>query len=126
MKNEFVPYEITVALKELGFNTLCFAYCDSFFKKDILRTGVKGCVNSALETNEVALPLWQQAFKFFREKYDLTGLVEIGTQEFSYQIFDKKGNKQLGNEPLYYNGSYEEAELECLKKLIEIVKSKNT
>jgi hypothetical protein len=50
-------------------------------------------------------------------------LVEIGTREFSYQIYDKKGDTKLGNEPLRFNGKYEEAENECLDKLIEVVKN---
>lgn len=60
--------------------------------------------------------------RWFRDKYKLCGLIEVGTQEFSYQVFNNKGDRQLGTEPISYNGTYEEAEVECLKKLIEIVK----
>jgi hypothetical protein len=66
-------------------------------------------------------PLYQQTFRWFREKYDMIHNVNrIFKDEFGYTI--TSGD----NEPI--NGfcfkTYEEAELECLKKLIEIIKEK--
>ena len=111
----FVPYKIALELKELGFDEPCFGYRDGCGY--LMIKSIPHCVISA--------PTFSQAFRFFREKYKLSGLIEIGTQEFSYQVFDNKGNRQLGTEPMNYNGTYEEAELECLKKLIEIAKEQN-
>lgn len=112
MQKEFIPYEQAIALKELGFDEPCLMYYD--YSYTLVESGVYKC----------KAPLYQQAFRWFREKYGLSGLIEIGTQEFSYQVFNDKGNRQLGIEPIKYNGKYEEAELACLNKLIEIVKTK--
>jgi hypothetical protein len=35
-------------------------------------------------------PLYQQSFDWFREKYGLVGLICIGNQEYSYEIWDEK------------------------------------
>jgi len=121
MEKEFIPYEQALALKELGFDEPCFWLYDG----KILKTQIIPSSNSDFKYIDIVqAPLKQQAFRWFREKYKLCGLIEIGTQEFSYQVFNNKGNRQLGTEPISYNGTYEEAELECLKKLIEIVKDK--
>jgi hypothetical protein len=114
MNKEFVPYEIALALKELGFNEPCFAWY-----------GPTGIFNDWESTDTIA-PLYQQAFRWFREKYglhtlfqrDWDGDVVLG---FSYQLDEFDGN----TESITYS-SYEEAELACLNKLIQIVKNGNS
>ena len=68
--------------------------------------------------------LWQQAFDFFREKYNMSGEVYIFKGFWNFDIEDFKNDIQLftTNEIVY--STHEEARLECLKKLIEIVKNK--
>lgn len=120
MEKEFIPYEQALALKELGFREHCAAF---YSTEEELCFKWESNGNMSLHLLRlIQAPTFSQAFRWFREKYKLCGLIEIGTQEFSYQVFNDKGNRQLGNEPLKYNGTYEEAEIECLKKLIEIVK----
>jgi hypothetical protein len=70
----------------------------------------------------VEVPLYQQAFRWFREKYD----IDVNTQKDSIGIyhFNIDTNKYGDWKEPIFNKSYEEAELECLKKLIEIVKNK--
>ena len=67
-------------------------------------------------------PLYQQAFRWFREKHRLISSVDIseeGTaQEHYFVTISTQGSYGFFK-------TYEEAELECLKKLIEIVKEKN-
>ena len=71
----------------------------------------------------IAAPTYSQAFRWFREKYKLSGIIEIGTQEYSFIIFDEeKDSREITSS---MNGSYEEAELACLDKLIEIVEERN-
>jgi hypothetical protein len=125
MEKDFVTYEQALALKELGFDEPCWAWwhiedCDTRFCYSEQRSPI---INSR-ETEIVGLPTFSQAFRWFREKYGLSGLIEIGTQEFSYQVFNYTGNRQLVTEPLKYNGTYEEAEQTCLDKAIEIIKNK--
>jgi hypothetical protein len=68
-KDEFVPQEEAQALKQLGFTAHCFAYynMDHVFKSPILILGRPFEHDWCLPA-----PLWQQAFWFILEKYDLS------------------------------------------------------
>ena len=62
-------------------------------------------------------PLYQQAFRWFREKYILGHMINgIGYESF---IMNIGGMLHIFN-PFDFK-TYEEAELACLKKLIEIL-----
>ena len=103
MKKEFIPYEQALALKELGFDEPCMSSRDMNNGEGLIQ-----------------LPLYQQAFRFFREKYQLHSTITSISQE-SWQWHIQKPGQQLGklyDEDFY---TYEEAELACLEKLIEIV-----
>lgn len=142
MEEEFVPYEEALALRDLGFNELCsheYNLCDD---KIILQYYEDGITNIDLEilTDDIndenmenediklidpsfTAPLYQQAFKWFREKYNIVGEINsyYSDKEWSFNydvvtIFKEKASDIFN--------TYEEAELECLKKLIEIVKQK--
>jgi hypothetical protein len=64
--------------------------------------------------------LYQQAFRWFREKKELFGFVEqITKNTFKFFIKDYRENKGLIFASYVYD-NYEEAESECLKKLFEI------
>ena len=122
MRNkEFIPYEQALALQQLGFNEECFG---TWFELEgkysvIIRNNLYG---NDLQTPS---PLYQQAFRWFREKHNLIGLVESGYENgkniFTYVIWNKFIIDNVNND---YYSTYEEAELDCLKKLIEIVKNK--
>ena len=114
MNKEFIPYEQALELKELGFDGACMDY--KIDEKQCSYQDVNGdCVypNCICEFNyqPLGIPLYQQAFRWFREKYDL--YISITHYENGYSIND-----------LRRFDTYEEAEFECLKKLIEIVKEK--
>jgi hypothetical protein len=115
MENEFVPYGIALQMKELGYNERNIYH----YANGVLQEGIT--YNSDHRDYEsISAPLYQQAFRWFREKYKLSGIIEIGTQEYSFLIFDEeKDSREISSS---MNGNYEEAELECLKKLIQIVK----
>jgi hypothetical protein len=122
MNKEFIPYEQALELKELGFddyNIAWYAIVDEKPKMVFLNYGSHLCA-----------PLYQQAFRWFREKHYLFSVIDVDqTMEplFCYSLSKYKGDFQWNNilptySELYY--TYEEAELACLKKLIEIVKNK--
>lgn len=120
MKNEFVSYEQAVALRELGFDEMCF----SFFDRDGKLYESEGTYkrNENVWEHEAIAPLKQQVFRWFREKYDLTGLIHIGSQKFSYSV-NKDGHRITPlKDYLNYNGIYEKAENACIDKLIELAK----
>jgi hypothetical protein len=121
MNKEFVPYELALELKQLGFNEPCFgvyATKDGYVRK------------SAYDENGDA-PTYYQAFRFFREKHQL-----IHHMYWVYKkkydgidwIFHIKGINMINNNVVPHDETrfetYEEAELACLKKLIEIANDK--
>ncbi len=108
MIGEFVPYELASKLKQLGFDEEGF--------------GMYGKNGSVLPlvpyTSEDKAIIFQQAFRWFREIHALDGFFDrIGTT-YIYKIRSWK------NESTNSFSTYEEAELACLEKLIEIVETK--
>ncbi len=119
MEKEFVPYEQALALKELGFDEPCLGYFHPLYKKLVIWE--KESTNSS--SNWVSAPTFSQAFRWFREKYKIFPYTYTGNGNlFHYCMFIKDRDNQYHSNQLYL--SNEEAELECLKKLIEIVKDK--
>jgi len=129
MTKDFIPYEQALTLKELGFDEPCIA---RWIVTDIRDGGeVKLEIWNDEDTeyevkSSTKAPLFQQAFTWFREKYFLFGQITIAEYElenngFEYEI--KSKDKSIDTWRGGYK-TYEEAELECLKKLIEIVKEK--
>jgi hypothetical protein len=120
MNKEFIPYEQALALKELGFDEPCFGFYtyEGKFSNELSFNEYK---NTALKTSA---PLYQQAFRFFSEKYDLEGVVQNAEERawckfHIYELF--KDCKIMISAKLEM--TREEAELACLKKLIEIVRA---
>ena len=79
-------------------------------------------------SNSMTAPLYQQAFRWFREKYNIDSMIQpTYSTKYKYRIFhiEDKIKVQIYGE---YMGkefkSYEEAKLACLIKLIQIVKEK--
>ena len=104
MEKEFVTYELAVKLKALGFDEECLSY---YFNKQ-LSFGSKTSYGEVVEA-----PLYQQAFRWFREKYNLHFPIAVSD---GFWFFERW---RIG----VYK-TYEEAELACLTKLIEIVETK--
>ena len=124
MEKEFIPYEQALALKELGFDEECLMYWNDYGKQAVSRFQLLNKINS-WSMNYIEAPTFSQVFRWFRVKYDLRIWIESnhGISHFEYVIATTNSdfiNKQF-NDSSYYK-TYEEAELECLKKLIEIVK----
>ena len=128
MNKEFVPYPESLALKELGFDEPCFGLWNinnGKYEADII--GI--CKYSKDFNREVLAPTFSQAFRWFREKYKLIGLVQRDiTRNYNGWWFkilsqiEEKDNPILLYSEDFNKDTYEEAELACLRKLIEIVK----
>jgi hypothetical protein len=118
MQKEFVPYELAVKLKALGFDEPCFAWYNDngnyMLGIDEVRFDTMNTYHLN-NTDSVSAPLYQQAFRWFREKYELVG---VPTHQ-SYDIWNTITGECFIE--IYPLNSYEEAELACLTKLIEIV-----
>jgi hypothetical protein len=135
MKKEFIPYKQALALKKLGFDEPCFGY---YYSMDNKKVGLEMYIDVRnQDVYYVSAPLYQQAFRWFREKYNLyvevkvEDSVRLGEQKYYWIIFGEyksfEGSPWIrclkDSKDVMFN-TYEDAELECLKKLIEIVKSK--
>ena len=125
MNKEFIPYEQALELKELGFDENCIAFYEPG-NKQVQVVGVEQRYNNPelLRMKDFCAPLYQQAFRWFRDKHQVVGIVKFGSNDFTYNIYNEDAIGLLTKDSLNFNGTYEEAELACLKKLIEIVKSK--
>ena len=128
MTQEFVPYELAVKLKELGFDFLkkepCLAYYNESNSNHDLETTDWWCLPQNDFQYALSAPTFSQAFRWFREKYGLYGIPQEYTLDnFSYQIKSNREGaitlKVYGGYPLNY-ATYEEAELACLERLIEL------
>ena len=119
MNKEFIPYEQALELKELGFNDLCLFY---YGDNEALRIYHQ----SEIEEDLIGAPLYQQAFRWFREKYDLFGCIDLQACNPSHWFI--RIDKIDINDYLYHSedeniqyNTYEEAELACLTKLIKLI-----
>jgi hypothetical protein len=119
MEKEFIPYEQALALKELGFDEPCFKVYDNmgFLQEESVMNTCEIECDCILE--RCLAPLYQQAFKWFREKYQIDSWMYPNLNGL-YSVSNIRRGVGLGKVSEYQ--TYEEAELECLKKLIEIVK----
>ena len=124
MKKEFVPYKQALELKELGFDEPCFAvYIDKtlIIEDDWLYSTNQ---DTFIESSNFTAPLYQQAFRWFREKYGIMYTVDNNIVGNTFHGSYTKINSDYESDYTNDFATYEEAELECLKKLIETVKNK--
>jgi hypothetical protein len=116
---EFAPYEEALALKELGFDQPCFGY---FILGQLFVTS--DTVYNSLCIPVCKAPTYSQAFRWFRENHNLKSCIMFRTSMADNEEYYDWLIK--GQEVVYRHfKTYEEAELACLKKLIEIVKGGN-
>lgn len=130
---DFVPYKQALELKELGFDEPCFGYFNKTWSKEneLLFPQYVGELENWNNTQHLcSAPTFSQAFRWFREKYGLCSWIEkMYTADsicyYRYTCEYKKDPSSKTHEVILsikeYN-TYEEAELACLRKLIEIVK----
>jgi hypothetical protein len=126
MKRDFIPYQLALRMKALQFDYDCFAFYQIEYHEDTpimvdddsqyRVSGLRTCKNSEIPEHYVSAPLYQQAFRWFRKEYPELdfGVAKIhnGTNNYHYHI---------NLEWEFFEGIYEEAELQCLIKLIEVV-----
>ena len=134
MKHLFVPFEIALKLKELGFVEPCIAFY-SYETSEIYPVMQEPTKGSHFNTGNFLVtlraPLFQQVFDWFREKHNLAGCIDCLSKEFVEampEICEKPYRVHIthtiksGVSVLIEFDTYEEAQIACLEKLIEIVK----
>jgi hypothetical protein len=128
MEKEFVTYQQSVALKELGFDEPCLCiYNKHIMHHHIFMSNINDInnqpKNSELTEISITAPLKQQVFRWFRDKYGLIG--EIFSQlrpsnNFMYAF-------KIGGSDIIFDGfdTYEEAENASIDRLIELAKQQD-
>ena len=94
MNKEFVPYQQALELKKLGFDEPCFAWYNDngnyMLGINEVRFDTKNTYHFN-NTNSVSAPLYQQAFRFLRDKYNLMPLVDRSYMNLYEFIVVEKG-----------------------------------
>lgn len=129
---DFIQYNEALALKELGFDEECFA---KYYQQDgntpFIQIGESEIEEAESAGDDVTFecdaPLYQQAFKWFRDVHKIHGLIEVNWEKgkgVDFYICTLVSDEHYSDGDLNLFKTYEEAELACLRKLIEIVKTK--
>ena len=142
MEKEFVPYDLALRFKALGFDKPCLAVFELIVDGDIIPKFRYNWDSEGkwFDHNKIkdeyddhdwywSAPTFSQAFRWFRDKgYDVSfRKYDYGDESvftgYYYTIY-------IGNETIDLHGAdkrsktYEGCELACLDKLIEIVEQK--
>ena len=119
MQKQFIPYEQALELKQLGFEEECFSFYDTQGELYESEGGYKQGRN--VLGQEVAAPLYQQAFAFFRNQYGYS--FSIGRTNICVYHLMVQGT--LLTNMIQDCKSYEEAELKCIQAFIDAAKQIN-
>ena len=144
MKNEFAPYKLALRMKQLGYDEPCFGFyklgnIDIYYDTILQGQNHKFRNNTQLNfygdlKEKISAPTFSQAFRWCREKYNIFPelLTDCTTRpKFCYTYTKFFGNQNdlaseewgwesnVGQYSLLYK-TYEEAQIACLEKLIEI------
>lgn len=138
MKEHFLNYEQSLAVKELGFKENCLANY-YVFGDGIARNGMYGQTESYLfmdgediedkcrelrmfAYHEMGVPLKSQFFKWVREKYEINHSIKYFNDEFTKVRYYEWRIHYKG----FYGSknTYEQAEDACINKIIELIKNK--
>jgi hypothetical protein len=121
--NEFANYEISLRMKKLGFDEPCLAVYrgGSLYGSGTSVSRYYDEGHWELEKNSnyggdieqwVSAPTWQSAFAWFRNKY--------GVHIYPTKFDENKWWVSWGSWTSSVFDSFEEAQISCLKKLLEI------
>jgi hypothetical protein len=125
LEKEFVPYQQSIDMKELGFDEPCFGIHFEEGLNPFLMFASQYGEEGASANGGILAPTFSQAFRFFIERYDLEGVTQRAEDFMWYKWkihqCNENGKKYVAD--WYEYNTYEEAELACLIKLIEITKS---
>jgi len=136
MDKEFIPYEQALVLKELGFDESCFGryyYKESYpmLNPNSGETELVFEFGQYIKQTEITIlvPLYQQAFRWFRDNHNLFGCIDLQCSNPAYWYI--RVDDIIENDFVYHSEdyrikykTYEEAEDACLDRLIEILKNK--
>ena len=121
MNKEFIPYEQALELKELGFNEQClkrYWFIEALEEKESIKL-LQDLDCELKDKYFVKAPLYQQAFRWFREKGIVNSIRSHNDKCHEYYLIHNGKAFQS-----YHSSTYEQAELECLNHLIRLLNQK--
>lgn len=128
MDKEFAPYTESLELKQIGFDEPCFGWYDGEYK-DIINYDRTRNSCGWLNDNSCSSPTFSQAFRWFREKHRIMCVIDFYNDGdiwedtmYSVTISEFEHFKTHDTFVQYEYKTYEEAELDCLRKLIDLTK----
>ena len=133
MEKEYLGYNESLGIQEIGFDLPCFAYymTDDISNKKLFR--FRGMEDDLRRRNSsfknlpglICAPLYQQVFEFFREMHGfyINDFVD-DDKTFGYMIsyFTESGRVDKPIQRKY--STYPESQLACINQLINLVKEK--
>ena len=138
MKEQFVTYEIALALKELGFDEECLVYFNNDKYRDLICTcenGMDGDFTVHHYSGDVNAPLWQQVIDWFDNKNIIIGIdINPGTLFYRVHLYKRYYHNpdRLVIRKYFLSGEFnnfiskEEARKQAILKAIELCKEKKT
>jgi len=146
LEKDFTSHQEALELKELGFDEPCIGFyklgdVDIYYGTIIQEKNHKFRNNTGLNIygdlkEKIAAPTYSQAFRWFREKHKLNSETPYlpNVEKYGIVVSDmtikpkdlannenlKRGAEVTNNFSQYE--THEEAELACLRKMIEIIK----
>lgn len=143
MKEQFCSYEISLKLKELGFDEEClglfkedksFFFCDVFaFRESYTESEFKDNLccdlyykNSIILDNLVSAPIWQQAEQWFRDTHNYHIAVYRLNNKWCGEVYDILRQCYITSnafDGVLYD-TYEEAREQAILKAIELCQNK--
>ena len=140
MKHLFIPFELSLKLRDLGFDEPCFGYIterDFSNKMKITNSKLRkeAQVNKLsfkrVMTDRVAAATYDQAFDFLEDKFGMTGFIFSDGFNWTFDLrWVTKENQDFHKYPSVnfpqsekeriWSDTYKKAKLECLTKLINI------
>lgn len=139
VKDKFVPPKESFKIKELGFNEECICWYSAYYstKEPKLLIGTTKTFRNLLRNDmytyefnilNCTAPLWQDAFDWFSDTFDLrTSFPSNSPICYDYVIATSNcmfKEDAFEDEDEHYVSLYD-AQLACIRKLIEVVESKN-
>jgi hypothetical protein len=126
MEKEFIPYELALRMKALGFDEPCFGW---YLPETVDKGNIPSVILGSYLTkwnkfgDRLSVPTYSQAFDWVRKKYNLDSYLkpQIITGKKSYDFYIWIDNNEDLEVGISNTATYEEAKLSCLEKLIEIL-----
>ena len=130
MEKDFVPYEESLALKELGFDEPCNTCYDKLEMVASYGENAFDYKNYNTSGYIVSRPTFSQAFRWFREKHNLNGILNHypNTKLWDFSVHNLLWNGKEFIEHVRKEdrsvkySTYEEAEDACINHCIKIIK----